>query len=257
MKNFTLFCLLFFTFFLISCNRRTQYETTVGTDENSTATTEIIKDYDTELNFWHLIHNIPVAIEHNVEDLNIVSPWQSNVISNVNIIHFPESCSIMNLEEIDNIKINDVFDKPILNKEILFRSSMVGSAWRDTADILRSFGIYIPLEKIEEMVKNTQGFTTHKIMVENMRLFFLKNYGWSTSFLFMIEYENNSEFYDWNIKIGTSRNEITKRFGEPTYFTETRCVYIYESFSTFRSANITFDNNDKVRKVQLLAFDGI
>lgn len=191
-------------------------------------------------------YNFPVILE--------IGTWPNfswrrdpDIIPNVDIIIIPETCTIQNLQEIDNVKINDVFNRPILNKDIMLFYHTRG---------MRSFGIndlLDPLQIILSEEDEERLFHTNKITMEEISLYFHGSREEDIFFLYVIEYENNSILFDFNIRIGTSRDEITERFGAPTYFSEDRDTYIYFSFSTFRQMNILF-NNDRVAKVQLIAF---
>jgi len=213
--------------------------------------------YVRQLNsFQQDIINFPVTLV--LEKPNFARQRDSNIISNVNIIRVPESNSIRNIHEIDNIKINTVFDRPILNREILLYSHNRQIYHFNIFELLNPFQIILSKEDIEKLSNlPLYGFDIYKVNMEKISLFFYKNSGSQDEFLlFVIEYENNSTLFDFNVRIETERNMIHDRFGEPTFFSEDNNVYIYFSFTTNRQMNITFEN-DKVVKVQLITFEGI
>ena len=200
-------------------------------------------------------YNFPLSIEFNTRNIYIARSIDSDMRSNVNIIRFPESCRIMNLDEIENSKIDVIFNQPILNKNILFPPEFSENPYFDNiVDLLRMFEIDLSEAYIEKFNSSAEWVTT-RIEMENINLFTYRTIGQSQK-LFIIEYNNNCSFYDFNIKIGTSKNQIIERFGEPTFYSKDREIFIYSSFRTLRQINIFF-RNAEVIKVQIISWGGV
>ena len=207
--------------------------------------------YVNQLTITQQTANFPILIEHNVQ-ANLARHFGDNMRSNVIIINKPESCAILYIEGIDWSKmevVESILDKPILNKSIVpYRSTA------NIVDILSSFEIFISKEDINN-INNTPRHTENRITMENLSLYFFRFEG-EANWLFVIEYENNSDFYDFNIKIGTERGEIINRLGKPTYYSDDGGIFIYRSFRTLRQLHIIFDNHAVV-KVQIAIFEGM
>jgi hypothetical protein len=202
---------------------------------------------------YQLIHDFPVTIEYNV-DVNLARHYLNNIISNVNIIYKPESGVILNINEIENKNVNEILDNPILNIKIIYSPTTPSGYYffYDIIDLLTQFEIFLYEEDIMN-INSSKPYENIKISMENLNLYISRTF--YTIMLFIIEYENNSNIYDYNIKIGTEKDKIIERFGEPHYYSEEENVYIYNSFATFRQLNITFENNI-VTKVQIITFEG-
>jgi hypothetical protein len=199
--------------------------------------------------------NISYFIEYDIEKIDIIRGIDDNMKPNVNIQYKPETDVILNINEIDNIKIIDVFDRPILNKNIYLPSEYSSNPYfNDITELLNSHDIFLT-EKDMEKISNVQTWRNIKIGTNNITLYFYKVHDQFFK-LFVIEYENSNYVYDYNIKIGTEREKIIKRFGKPTYSSDNENIYIYSSLKTSRQINLFFDN-DKLIKIQLVSWGGI
>lgn len=276
LKTLILYSLLFSLAFF-SCNRGTssqdqkEYQNTIvaAVDMNVKLEDKTLTVYDTEnleiilntpnyelVEGWHIVHDFAVLVEYDVQRPHL-GRFDDNVISNVILKHYFERGGIKNILDIDNTKIIDVLVRPILNIDVSLRSATEGIRgfhFSDIAELIKTFGIVLPEEDVINLNDvDTYEFVINRIIVEALRLYFYRPFFLSSSqFLNVIEYEKNSNFFDWNIKIGTSKDDIIERFGNPSANSADGTVYIFESFTTLRKINITFEN-DRVRKVQLIA----
>ena len=234
-------CFIIFVL-LFSCNRKTtDIITSTGiadsyTEENNLNNTQITQD--TSLEIQHISYDHHAKVEYDTQPI-FALPRHDNMILNVNI------------NEVDNTKINTIFEKPVLNKNIELQSGFRGTNFSNISEILTSFDIFIPAEDVEVINKLPSAGQITRLTTEYVSLSIV-----DSSFLFMIEYNNNNNLYDWNIKIGTNKNDIIEIFGEPSAYSNDGDVYIFSSFDTGRQINITFFN-DKIIKVQLISFPGV
>ena len=181
----------------------------------------------------------------------------SDMRAKVEIIYWPESCSIQNIAEIKNEKINFIFDRPILNKDIYFASDNCPNAYFDNiVDLLFLFGIGLSSENMEVINNPTSfwGYNITRIVMENLNLYTL-GFGGKSAKVFVIEYKNNCTFYDFSLRIGSNRKDIIEKIGNPHFISEERGIDIYSCFITLRQINL-FYTNDEVVKVQLISWGG-
>ena len=201
--------------------------------------------------------NFPLSIENNVRGLFLPHQNNSDMRAKIEIIYWPESCSIKNIAEIQNERINLIFDRPILNKDIYFASDNCPNAYFDNiVDLLFLFGIGLSSENMEAINNPTSfgGYNITRIAMENLNLYTL-GFGGKSAKVFVIEYENNCTFYDFNLRIGTNREDIIEKIGNPHFTSEERGIDIYSCFITLRQINL-FYKNDEVVKVQLISWAG-
>jgi len=256
-KNLSV-CFIIFAL-LFSCNRRSpEVNSLDDADSNANQVDEKYLELDIDnnnTNAWHITHGFPILIEYDVEFPNAMR-LEENMVSNVIFEYAPENRGIINIDDIDNTRIIEVFDRPALNKTIELSSYIgeKGPIFNNITELLLLFEIILPPEDVEIINNTTFSQELNRIKVESLTIYFTRILRSSElQRLFIIEYDSNSDIFDWNIKIGSSRDEITKRFGEPSGYSIDRTIYIFESFSTARQINIIF-NNDNVVKVQLIAF---
>ena len=204
-----------------------------------------------EMKYRH--NRFPVSIEFDLAPGYMIT-YRRNMISRV--IYAPESCAILNYYEVLSIDSNTVLDNPILNKNI-FLPSTVRTNYRAfferVEDILDVFGISLLQEDIEKFNK-TRNHGSSRVRLEYMNLYITRSSDWFR--LWMIEYDKPSTIYDFNIEIGTGKDEIISRFGNPARHSEEDDIFVYWAFGTLRSVILLFENN-KVVRVQLTASDGI
>jgi len=192
-------------------------------------TFECINESDTK----NIIYNIP-ELELNVE-IKFARYTSENIKTD---------------EEIQ--KINNVFEWPILNKNINVFSQKNNIPYIDIGKLLRPFEIIVTPEQLNKDEFRLSSDLMHKVTFDNLSLYLCRNFSASWEYLlFVIEYERNSNFYDINVKIGTGRDEIIERFGEPNCITED--IFIYDASDIYRRMDIAFDN-DTVTKVQLIRY---
>jgi hypothetical protein len=229
----------------------------ISVEENMLVTKMEDLHNNMELNNEYMFSNSICSLELNVKT-NFAHSWGSNIKPNVNIMHRPESDGIENIQEIDNLLINSVFENPIFDRNIKILSHVRTIYYFTIHDLLQPFEIFLTEEQNEKLVElPLYGSSMNKISFNNLNLYFYKTSGSNNLFLlFMLEYEENSSFYNYNIKIGMNKEEIIEKFGTPTYYSEVGDVNIYYSFSTGRQLNITYDN-DVVVKVQMITYEGI
>lgn len=196
----------------------------------------------------------PKSIEYNIRNTGIPSSHDSNMKSNINIIYKLESDVILNINEIEHKDISDILNRPIINKNIRIPSEYDDNNFDSISGLLKEFGIGLKYEDIER-IGNEPLYNMIKIETDDLNLYVYRVYEQIYK-LFVIEYDGNSLLYDFNIKIGTGKDEINNRLDIPSYYSEEDDIYIYSSFKTLREVNILFDN-DKVKKVQLISFGGI
>jgi hypothetical protein len=200
------------------------------------------------------VFNFPLSIEINTKKIDLARRNDSDMISNVNILYLPESCAIMNIDEIENQGLYDIFNRPILNKNMSFPSEYSQNPYfNNIINLLGMFNIDISENDIINL-NNSSVLVTNKILTENINLYIYRTFGQSYK-LFIIEYECNSHFYDFNLKIGSTKNEIVQRFNYPAFYSVERDIFIYSSFQTFRQINLTFEN-EVVKKVQIISWGG-
>jgi hypothetical protein len=260
---------------LLSCNNKTKNELTITNETENIAIIDEVVDKDLEnqnIQDEFTISNVdeivdenleakddnfifPKSIEYNIKNTDIPSRHDSNMKSNINIIYKPESDVILNIEDVEHKSINDILNRPIINKNIYIPSEYADDNNFDSIfELLKEFGICLRREDIER-INNEPLYNMIKIETDDLNLYVYRIYE-QVYKLFVIEYDGNSLLYDYNIKIGTGKDEINNRLDIPSYYSEEDDIYIYSSFKTLRQVNILFDN-DKVKKVQLISFGGI
>lgn len=204
----------------------------------------------------HRHNRFPVSIEFDLEPGFMIFSGR-NMILRTEIIYASESCQILNYYEVLNVDVNDVLDRPILNKNI-FLPSTVRTNYRAFFDcieeLLNIFGVSL-LQADVDKFNETQAWRSSRITLEYMYLYITRTFSGSFR-LWMIEYNKPSSLYDFNVKIGTEKSEIISRFGFPIYYSEEGDIFDYWAHGTLRSMIILFEN-EKVARVQLTASDGI
>jgi hypothetical protein len=199
--------------------------------------------------------DFPEKVTYNVRQINIVNPERTNIRSNVTVRYRPESDVIANINEIENKKIYEVFDKPILNKDIVFLSEYSPNPHFDDIDSLLSlFDVVLPEADIDKLNKSRLYYEINRISKDNLDIYVFRTDG-GLHKLYILEYDKNSSIYDYNIKIGTPKDDIINRFGEPVYFSTYNDYIAYKSFSSLREIHIFLKDN-AVSRVQLISFAG-
>jgi hypothetical protein len=189
-------------------------------------------------------------------NLNIVRFIDNDIIRNVEIIHRPESCSIVNLDIIEpNQIVLDIINKPFENLELsIFSETSTIRAFNGIQELLKIFGVNLSTEIIEEINIINPNNKIIKISIENIDMYIYRE--WNILFkLFIVEYSYNNP-YEPKIKIGSSKNEIISLLGTPSGYSEERNMFIYNSFRTYRQIVLFFEN-DIVNKVQFISWGGI
>ena len=201
----------------------------------------------------NIYYDLPIYIEFDTQPI-VYAYFADDMRSNVIITYFPESGVIQNIEGFLSTAIYDVFEIPILNKNVLFPSQYTANPYfNGIADLINQFGVIVSDEDIDKL-NNSPLDTVNKITIDELHLYVIRIFDQRQK-LFIIEYENNSNLFDFNVKIGIGKDVILERFGEPTYYNEDGSILIYTSFNTFRELNFLFDSNILTR-VQLISFLG-
>ena len=259
MKNIIVFLLIVFGMVFFSCNNRR--ENTNNSEESIVEYFEIpiLELQQEEMDIQYRYIQFPVCIEFDISSSDFILGHGQNMISNIESIYAPESCEILNLEEIQNIAIENIFYNPILNTNMFLPChwSPRDNIFRNIDDLLNIFDIVLSQEEIDRIDANrANGFGSGSIRIstEYMSLYIEKSQFHFR--LWMLEYDKISSVYDFNIKIGTGKEEIISRFGIPSRQTEQGHIFDYVSFKSLRSMIILF-YDEKVKKVQLIASDGI
>lgn len=187
----------------------------------------------------------------------IIRRIDDDMISNVNVIYKSESDAIINIDEIEpNTIVTDILDKPVVNKNIQILSEYTSnSRFRNIVKLLEQFEIMLFPSDIEK-INNIEGYySSFWIQTSDIRLKISKE-GRQQFRIFIFEYAHNSDLYDYKLKIGLSDLDIKDFLGQPTSYSPTRNIWVYNSFKTLRQINIFWEDNI-INKVQLVSWGGI
>ena len=236
-------------FLFISCTRQTNTTPDISIEINipEQQVIEVQHLIDNDLHNNIPILDIPYTILKNIW-IDFATYHDDNIISNAVIEYYPESGVIRNISEIDNYNIMGILDRPILNWNVEF--FRYGS---NVNNILTQFGINISTEDLYDL-NNMPLYNPFRVSFDVIDLNFFRSIS-EIHWLSVIQYNSNSDVYEFNLKIGTSKIEILEYFGEPTYYTNDGNIFIYPFFGTLRQLNVIFEN-DIVTKVQIIAYDG-
>jgi hypothetical protein len=225
------------------------------------------KDNITEGAYYLLINDISLENQHyisNDENINfnfnptrkgIARIYEDDMILNITIIYKSESSSIINLDEIEpNQIILDILDKPFENSELkILPEYLFEKRVYKIEELFYIFGIYLSQDNINNF-KNINYWNMVNIKIENLNIYVLNEGEYYK--LYIVEYDNNI-YFEPIIKIGYTKYEIEEKLGVPTAYSNERNIYIYESKRTLRQINVIFDDDEKVKTVQLIAYPGI
>jgi hypothetical protein len=196
--------------------------------------------------------NDTIFINLNLERINIARLGDDDMNRNTSIIYRSEGDVI---ENIDEIKIADeILNKPFDTNNISILSENSNKIFLNgIEELMGFFDINIP-ENIVKIFNTSEPYKNTRIVIGDLELFVYRVYD-NNFKLFSVEYKNNG-LYDPRIKIGYSKEDITKILGDPSAYSDERNMYIYYSNRTLRQINIFFEN-DKINYVQLISWGGI
>jgi hypothetical protein len=195
-----------------------------------------------------------VIIEYNFKNLEIKRGINTDMIQNVKIMYRLESDAILNINEIEPLPIvSEILDNPISNRSVSMLSEYSQKRlYNGFEEIAKLLDINI-VEQSLNKINNNEYYEIIKITANDIILYIYRE---SNIKLFIMEYSVNNVLYDYVLKIGTDKDEIIKKLGQPTYYSNKTDIFIYESFKSLRQINIQFNNN-KISKVQLISWGGI
>ena len=229
MKILTIFLISFFGVFLFSCSSKTKNNNNqLNMDKNV---------LDSELNVVIEQNNevmkvedvkFPIFIDYNkpTVDYIVSKEIRSKLKSNIDIIYKPESDVILNLDEIENISIYEIFDRIVLNGNFCISSTYSDNHYfKNISDLLYLFNVKLNPNDIENINSIQDYYATIKVSTEYMNLYITKDtYSYR---LFMVEYDKNSSIYNFNLKMESEKDELLKMFGIPAYNSEDENIYVY------------------------------
>jgi outer membrane protein assembly factor BamE (lipoprotein component of BamABCDE complex) len=250
--------ILFFFIILLSCKSK---EKKLDINENIESI-PVINESNPKIEENNSNENIPIddLFDLNfyyISNLQLIRFNDEDMIQNITIIYRIESDVIENIDEIEpNQIVNEILDKPFEEIEISMVSAYSNKDYYNNKieEFLHVFRIN-PSNKLVENFNSLKSYELIEFQINNLNIFVDKAHGTSFS-LFSIEYDNDS-FYEPKLKIGSTKNDILQLLGMPSAYSDERNVFVYNSKKTLRQINIFFDDDNKTKLIQLIAFFGI
>jgi hypothetical protein len=247
-----LYLFILFLFFVSCIPKEKKHSRNNELIETGTTENNIIGDNINEIPLLNNYTNELIDIEFNVIELNLAHFNNDDMKQNIDIIYYSESDVIKNINEIEpNQKVIEILDKPFEKLEFsILPNYKAPRLFYGIDELLNIFKINIPQNIIEEF-NNSGSFEHSRIRVDNLNIYVYKEF--NVFKLFYIEYDNDL-FYEPRLKTEYSKNDILNLIGNPSAYSDNRNIFIYYELRTLRQINIIFDNNEKVKLVQLISW---
>ena len=184
-----------------------------------------------------------------------IGRYDDGIISNVKMKFKSETDRIINIDEIEPVSlVQEILDNPIQNRiDIKMpQNNFNGSYYGDIDEILDLFELKIlPTDrmKIDDLENNQYVI----LKTKNYDIVLFKDY---VFFLYIFEYHDYDQKFNFTIDVGESRKYISEYFGKPTRYLSDQSVWVYESFETCRQIAIYFED-DIVSKIQFVSWWGL
>ena len=193
-----------------------------------------------------------ISIEFNATEIILARRNDSDMNQSINPIHQTARDLFENIDAFDyNQRLLKILNRPFEKLEFSMFENNAGVRLFDRMDeLLNIFNINIPQSEIEKF-----DFSGHeefiKVKTENLSICIYR--AGNIFRVFFIEYDNNM-FYEPKLRIGYSKHDIINLLGNPSTYSNTRNIFIYFCYETWRQINIHFDDNEEVKFVQLITW---
>jgi len=263
--------ILFILIFLISCKQKDKENTQNNIIELNNSIELVINDSTSE--FKELTQNdkfiesndySEIIIENSFDELldiffdvpslNLPIYYRDDMVQNITPI-WGTSAKLMNLDEIEpNQLVNDILDKPFRNNNLsILAVNSKKSLLNGIEELFNIFTINLSQSIIDKFNISTPTKMI-KIVINNINIYVYRERG--TYFkLYLIEY-NGDLYLEPELKMEYNKNDITNLLGIPSAYSDSKNIFMYVSFKTWRQIIIYFDNNDNIELIQLLSDEG-